>query len=374
MNALALIRGRVAWGIALSFLVFFSFQWQSANFSGMHFPPPCVFFRSHCIMTTYSLSRKCARMFVQAMCRQNGKSWPVHVNAVVIHTYGSYGNHLIQLIPVLAFCLLTNVKYIYFRPDFLWLGKRNITTPQSIHMVSLATNNFVSFSDECIIVRGFWRPTSWCGDFSYSGLVAQVREGLLAALPAVTVDPDTLYLYFRGGREQWDQKHGVHPNYGQPPCSFYLDAMRNFTKVRALGGDLHPCRPVVIRAGATWKPFDDRRDMARMVYSRHIVLARSSRSHAVLALSPWPKQFWVFDLPAEWGIEPVWWRGFSPLMFGHGLHCVPSDAYRTAIQPWRATPQQVQLVLNGICNWGPVPCTPGVESPTCDQKFCDEPV
>jgi hypothetical protein len=65
----------------------------------------------------------------------------------------------------------------------------------------------------------------------------------------------------------------------------------NFTKVRAIGDKFNPCTEGAIKAGAEWEPFNDTMDLARMIYAHNIVLARSSRSDVVLALSPFRKKF-----------------------------------------------------------------------------------
>jgi hypothetical protein len=297
------------------------------------------------------------------------------ISAVAIDTCGEYGNHFVQLMTALAFCLVTKVRFIYVGSRFLWLWGRNISTRNGIQVVTTESPAGLPLPREHVVHGGWWLPDYWCGDFSWAYLALQVREPLLCALPPVSVDPDALLLYLRGGQEVWNQSHGVNQNYAQPPCSFYLDAMRNFTKVQAIGGDLHPCRDVVIRAGASWQPYNDMLDMSRMVYARHIALARSSRSHAVLALSPFPKNFWVFDQLTELELERPWWRGYSPLMFGQGMNCRPSDHFRKVVFPWLASPIQVEFVLHGNCSWEPVPCAPGVELTSVRDRFYhDEPV
>jgi hypothetical protein len=323
---------------------------------------------------TYSLSRKCARMFAANMCHRDSKKFTTELDAVVISTCGGYGNNFIQLMSVLAFCLVMKIKLVYVARCFLWLWTVNFTTPQGIRVIPVDHPTQVPFPRERWVYGGWWTPDHWCGDWTYRYLAAQVREPLLSVIPTVTVDPDMLFLYLRGGHDIWNATAGVHRNYAQPPCSFYLDPMRNFTTVRALGGTLHPCLEVVMKAGAQWEPFNDTLDMARMIYAHHIALARSSRSHAVLALSPFPKQFWVYDQPAEWVIGQPWWFGYSPLQFGHGIHCMPSKRYREVTWLWRASDVQVEFVLNSSCEWGQVPCKPGLVCPLNNVTFGDEPV
>jgi hypothetical protein len=155
----------------------------------------------------------------------------------------------------------------------------------------------------------------------------------------------------RGGAEIWGTLVGIAPGYNQPPCRFYLDAMRQFTKVRVMGGDGNPCRELAVKQGAYTEPFDNRLDLIRMIYAHNIVLARSSRSHGVLALSPLKKKFWLFDQEIEKLDEHLWWYGYDPRMFGEGLNCMTSPQFRKATRPWKATPEQIDFILNETCSW-----------------------
>jgi hypothetical protein len=306
------------------------------------------------IPESYSLSRPCARSFAEGVLKVDRKKVTDRIECVRVPAFGQYGNHIIQIVASLAFCLIMNLKYIYGHSGFLWLYPHNFTTVHGIHVSAVLNSTDIPIPPRRQVGLFWYFPSFRCPDFSYTYLLMDVREHLLRVLPPVTVDPDMAYLYLRGGNAPWDKKIGVDPLYAQPPCSFYLDVMHNFTKSRVLGGDLHPCREILINEGAQWEPFDDRRDMSLMVYSRYVALAFSSRSHAALALSPHPKQFWVFDQVAERLREPLWWSGYSPLQFGHGMHCVPSMQHRDATYPWKASPEQIGLILKSKCHWEPM--------------------
>jgi hypothetical protein len=321
----------------------------------------------------YSLSRKCARAFAANMCSRDRKTWTNVFDAAAPATYGNYGNHFIIFVTVLALALVMTLQFIYVTRGFLWIGSANFTTPQGIRIVSIDHYGQIPLPRERWILVSWGGPGRWCADFSYNFLISQVRESLLTAFAPVTIDQDMLFLYLRGGRDIWNFT-APNRNYAQPPCSFYFDSMRNFTKMRVIGDKFHPCTDPLIRAGADWELYNDTLDMSRMVFSRHIALGRSSRSHAVLALSPFPKQFWVFDQRTEWTLEPLWWRGYSPLQFGYGLNCVPSEHFRRGVFPWRASSVQIQLILHSKCNWEPTPCTPNVECSHANLMSSDEPV
>jgi hypothetical protein len=312
-------------------------------------------------------------MFADKICEKDRKQYTDGFEAVAIRIEGGFGSQFIQIITTLALALVLRIKIIYVTCPFLWMGQTNLTTQNGIQVVPIKDIHFIPFPRSKWVMTGWWRIETWCADFSYRYLAALIREPLLKLLPVPPNDPDTLFMYLRGG-DIWNNKRIVSTTHSQPPCQFYSDPMRNFTKARVVGGTFHSCTPLLIRLGAEQESYNDTLAMSQMVYSHHIVLARSSRSHAVLALSPFPKHFWAFDQQMEWTREPIWWRGYSPLQFGHGLNCVPSEEFRTASFPWRASPVQIEFMLNSSCTWGAVPCAPNVECHENDMVLDDDPI
>jgi hypothetical protein len=252
----------------------------------------------------------------------------------------------------MALALLMTLPFISVQRGFLWMETSNFTTPQGIRIISVGNFGGIPFPRKQWILISWGGPKHWRADFSYSFLISQVRESLLTIFPPVSIDQDMLFVYLRGGSYIWTLAT-PHKTYAQQPCRFYVDPMRNFTKVQVIGDVFHPCTDALIKIGAYWEPYNDRLDMSRMVFARHIVLGRSTRSHAMLALSPYPKQFWVVDQQIEWTLEPLRWRGYSPLQFGYGLNCVPSEGFRRGVFPWRASSTQIQPILTSECIWGP---------------------
>jgi hypothetical protein len=308
----------------------------------------------------FSLSRKCASQFVHKVCRKDGKNHIDGFTAVVIRTEGGFGNQFIRTLCALVFSLVMEIKIIYATRPFLWIGANNFTTVNGIQVIPVNHLSSIPFCSNQWVMLGWYLIESWCPDFSYIYLTALIREPLLKLLPFVTEDPNALFIYLRGG-DIWNTKRLVNANYGQPPCKFYWDPMLQFNKVQMIGGTSNPCVDFLLDKGVETEPYNDIIAMSRMVHARHIVLARSSRSHAILALSPFPKHFWVFDQEMEWMHEPSWWCGYSPLQFGYGLNCRPSEQFRAALFPWRASPVQVQFIMNSSCAWEAVPCAPNAE-------------
>jgi hypothetical protein len=275
--------------------------------------------------------------------------------AIEVRPEGNYGNHLIELLNAFFFALVTNVKILYCRYNLCWLPKNlTFTTRENICVIVLARHSTIALSRELWLSQGWPFPGVWCEDFTWSYAMDSLRKFLLQGIPSAPADPSTLYLFMRGGRDIWNGSRHVHPLYRQPPCSFYLGAMRGFPKVQVIGDKWNPCTEMAIRAGAHWEPYNDQRDMGIMVNSRFIVLATSSLSQAILALSPIKKRFWYFNQKHQRRREPICWRGFAPTDFGNGTNCVVSPEFETALGRWMASDLQKQLIRNQSCYCEPM--------------------
>jgi hypothetical protein len=317
-------------------------------------PRPLFSSRIHPIWSiNFSLSDSCARDFVNDLVFQDNVTSLNLARAIHIRSYGNYGNMFIQLITGLQFVLLTHLQEVFVDDGFCFL-KTNMSfvTPFGIEIKTIESSESMPYP-RARWIDGMWIfPCCWCAGFTWRIPADLVRADLLKLFPPVPVDPNALYLYLRGGADIWySGTEQIHPSYSQPPCSFYLDAMQGFRRAVALGDGWNPCLNVTIRSGAFWEPYDDRRAFAMMIHSRFIALARSSRSQAILALSPVRKRFWRFDIIMEKGLEEVWWRGFRLREFGEGMNCEMNAEYRNKEGAWAASSEQIQLILTAKCNW-----------------------
>jgi hypothetical protein len=249
-----------------------------------HSPTPIIHPISKSV--DYSLSRDCVRDLINDLCQQDSRNDTIGLIAAHADSYGAFGNNFIQLLILVQFSLLTGLKEIYVDDGFCWLSTgMTFRTPQGIFVQTISNISSIPYTrNEWINGRWFF-PCCWCSDFTWRYLSDSIRDGLWQVIPEVSVDPETLYLYTRGGPLVWEYGGNVHPSYGQPPCDYYLQVMRSFKKVRIVGDFMNPCVKVAIEAGALWELYDDRRNFAVMVAAKYIVLATSSRSHVILVAS-----------------------------------------------------------------------------------------
>jgi hypothetical protein len=159
-----------------------------------------------------------------------------------------------------------------------------------------------------------------------------------------------IVLVLRGGIEMWIAKRGSSA-YMQAPCGYFLAVMKNFSDAIVVGGDGSPCQSLVVNAGGRWIPWDPIEGTRYMIWARNAIFARTSRSHAIIALAPFLRRFWLFDIESEIADNPVWWRGFKPYEFAEGYDCVASQEYRQMATPWVPTAEQVTLVLDWNCTF-----------------------
>jgi hypothetical protein len=165
--------------------------------------------------------------------------------------------------------------------------------------------------------------------------------------PPLNVSEQELVIVLRGGPVVW-APIGYSMSYMQPPCKLFLDLMKNFSSTLVIGGDGSPCVNMTINAGARWMPWNETEGTRYMMYARNVAFSRTSRAHAVIALAPFLRRFWMFDIESE-KREPWWWRGFKPYEFAEGYDCAVSPEHRRIGLPWIPTEPQMQLVRNGTC-------------------------
>jgi hypothetical protein len=192
-----------------------------------------------------------------------------------------------------------------------------------------------------------------CEDWSWKDAVSGALDILRKPFPPLTVDEKTLVIVLRGGSSVWSDMGG-HPGYMQAPCRFFLDIMKNFSSTIVIGGDGSPCRDLTIQAGGKGIPWHPVEGTRYMFSAQNVAFTRTSRAHAVIALSPVLKRFWLFDVENEKTTMPEWWCGFKPAEFAEGYNCMPSEQYRKALMPWFPTTEQLRLIVEANCTFGPI--------------------
>jgi hypothetical protein len=180
------------------------------------------------------------------------------------------------------------------------------------------------------------------------------RYEFLATFPRAIVPDDTVVMSMRGADVTGKNPPG---NYWQPPCSYYTDVQKQFRHSIVLCQDwTNPCVNVSVSKGAVFDPGTFMTAFSKLLWAKNVVLSRSSFPRAALYMSPFRKNFYVF----EGDVNSIngRWNMFVVRFLEHGDHweCLASDEYKQEIVPggvgrWRASKEQMELLQRDKCNW-----------------------
>jgi hypothetical protein len=224
-----------------------------------------------------------------------------------------FGNAFYQLCNALHIAGLFRATDIYVPPRTLFL-KSAVTTANgvTIHPTRDAPRGHV-------LRDSFWDIPQACR-VNHRAIGLLLSPHVIAALPNVSLDPTVLAVHVRGGDifNGWTNEARL---YGQPPCRFYMDAIRidNHSSVEVFAeDDANPCMEVIFSlANVKWRHQSLREDLALMLSAKRFVLARSSFSRSIVYLSPVDKIFYACSYP---------WPDLGP-----HFECTPPEEYAQMI-------------------------------------------
>jgi hypothetical protein len=284
-----------------------------------------------------------------------------------------FGNSIACLLAALRVCSILDIYDLNCFGDFPFITEPFITT----HGVTVYPGPDVPPDFPQPTIDTFFRPWAYplCLDWNTSDLAETVKWQLLRMIapPAVPIDDTTLVLSFRGGDIFTAPDPVVVFDYQQPVCHFYTDVVRyfrrRFGKHAAIWAvsedDANPCLNASLALGAVFAGGSPMDDAALLIYAPNLVLSRSSFARSALWLSPYPKNFWVFDGQPE-SIENETYD-FRKRFLEHGEHwdCAPSQEYiETCVGQWGPTmeklAEQIEILKNETCNWRWVPAMSGM--------------
>jgi hypothetical protein len=300
----------------------------------------------------YSLTRECALSFVSSLSWEFRPSWnpSVAYDGVFVTKYGSLGNQVITFVNARYFAAATVIPRIFCHSEWLGFPDGEYFKTQDGVEIFVARDEFHTPYPRSLLLSGsFFFSPAVCEDWSWKDVLDGVTDFLRKSFPPLNLSEHELVIVLRGGIEMWIAK-GRSLCYMQAPCRFFLDIMTNFSSTLVIGGDGSPCMNMTIEAGGRWIPWNETEGTRYMLYARNVAFSRTSRSHAMIALAPFWRRFWLFDVESERKKE-WWWRGFKPYEFGEGYDCVASSEYRRIGSPWVPTEEQIQQVRNGSCEF-----------------------
>jgi hypothetical protein len=280
----------------------------------------------------------------------------------------NFGNGIACLLSALRFCDILGIYELNCGANFFFITAIFVTT----RGVTVYPGPSVPEGFPEPTITTFFRPWGYpsCLDWNTSEIADTVRWELLKMVgrPTVPIDDTTLVLSFRGGDIFRAPDPVVVFDYQQPVCHYYTDVVRYFRKkfgdgvrIWAVSEDYaNPCLNESIALGAEFVGGSILDDAATLVYAPNLVLSRSSFARTGLWLSPFPKNFWVFDGDPESIYTEKY--DFRKRFLEHGEHweCTPLAHYRdNCVGQWGPTmerlEEQIEILKNDRCIWKWIP-------------------
>jgi hypothetical protein len=275
-----------------------------------------------------------------------------NILALSLKPFGSFGNQIISFVHARFLAKVLKIRLIVCPPGFFeFQNSAHYVLSDDLEIVIAGPKFSIPFPPWSVLRDSFFWAPPVCEDWSWKDVLSDgAAEILRQSFPPLNLNENQVVLVLRGGAEMWTTQRASGP-YSQAPCGYFLDVMRNFSEAIVVGGDGSPCRELALNAGGRWVPWDQIEGTRYMLWAKNVIFARTSRSHGMIALAPFLRRFWMFDIESEMEANPTWWRGFKPYEFGEGYDCVASRQYRSALTPWIPTEKQKEIVRYGKCTF-----------------------
>jgi hypothetical protein len=262
-------------------------------------------------------------------------------DAIAITTWQRFGNNVMQLIRALHYAEFLGIPEIYVEPGFIFIN-RTFRTTRGIIIHGADPPRDIKLLRHIFFAT---KERDTCMGWDIFGVAATFKSRFGKLLPRKVANRSCIYAHVRSGDIfAWH----AHRLYGQPPCSYYAEAVAldagKHSCVRAIAeDDLNPCLAVLIGLGAVWEQRELIWDVAAMVQAKRAILARGSFGLAALYLSPVPKVYYAFA---------IGWEGL-----GKHMCCEPTDEYQEKVmKQWAMTAEQIRLMMTAKCRvWWEVP-------------------
>jgi hypothetical protein len=251
---------------------------------------------------------------------------------VKIHT--RFGNNFRAFTKAVFCCLCLRIPNLIISNDLV-LFRESFVTTCGIRVIVMDPVSF-----QKVKALPFYYLDIPCYDSALQDTVRSFRHAFWDLYRNVSVSPEIIYFHLRAGDIFGPPP--VHRAYGQPPCSFYLEAARLHGKRKRMviatdGGD-NPCIKDLEKKGAVVDYSPVEVVIGRLIHARRFALSRSSFSEAMAKLSVFHEtgRFYTFG-------------DVSENMAGH-WNCEPTAIYqRDVLANWTNSDRQLNLMRKDRC-------------------------
>ena len=272
---------------------------------------------------------------LQAIAEREGLSLTNYSMELVfgfrVRKFGRLGNNIVQLARVLCYCERLGVGHVFLPSEFLFFRRGFVTeNGVEVHLGGVVPDGVLS--------GFFFSPLGPFFPVNLKEMCGYFKSELLRCLPRPNVSDDVVYVHLRGGDIF---STFVHYLYAQPPCYYYLTAVKfeGVPDVELVSEDRqNPCFRLLVTRGFRHSPHSVEYDFARLVYARRLVISSSSFCRTAVYVSPVRKSLYTFNYP---------W-----VDVGSHWECAPDEAFREhVLGNWTNSPEQIKFILNSTCFW-----------------------
>jgi hypothetical protein len=276
-----------------------------------------------------------------------------HGHTLVPEGFGGFGNQFASFIRGLFVCYILGYERLgLYQLGFCFQG--NFKTTDGIEVLTSSPNGG---GPGALTVNSFEVDGCPSCPLDDVRIAATIRDELVKCLPEVTVNDSALYICARGG--ELFETGTPFWWHGQPPCQYYLDAMRMdhapVTYVMSNQDKPSPCVAPLVNSGAKFASKEvPMEDLARFIHSKRIVVSRTSFTTAIMLLSKPKDALYAFVTQYSMCIWPnhTFLNDYYD-RFGKHHKCKATPYYdEMVLKEWHALDHQIAIMKNTTgCTW-----------------------
>ena len=268
------------------------------------------------------------------------------VETLFLDDMSNFGNCIVKINNIIFDCEIVGCHTIIINAPHsliknpIYIKKLNIT---------IIPSSEINCTDEFTLCkRNYFDPI-----FVKSQIRTQyLKEEIMRNIPKVNIDPNALYINLRGG-DIFSSPSNTH--YSQPPLCFYEKIINNnkFSNIYIISNDR---QNVVLDAlinkynNIIFRHDNYESDIASLVQASNVVASISSFFFAAIKFNDNLKNLWEYDILRL--CEKFLWlhHHLYKLDIKYKIYTMkPSDIYLNQLFIWRASPNQLKLMIEAEC-------------------------
>lgn len=295
---------------------------------------------SPCIILFFDKSKHSCR-FIRYLFDDDKNANTCSEKCIKIKKALRFGNAMIQLLNVIQLAKVTGMANVFFPKNFLMQQK-------SFQINGI---NFIPINSSAQLncyAQIFYERSKKLPKLPFY-IDSHFKEHFHKSLYTISIPNDSLVIHIRSG-DVFTRHFNINFKYGQPPCSYYLDAinMKNWSKIIIVSEDsFNPCVRILSKMfGLRFQPHNLTTDLSILLNAPNLVLSRGSFGYAIVLLSQKLKNLFTFNQ--------------SSSKIPDHFNCIPTnDYYNSVIKYWKKSRSQKKKLIKSKClKWEFIPKGP----------------